>query len=68
MRVRLDHMNVKGELTGFRDEVEVLIARRGKLRTLSVVLEADPALTWSLSRKSNAESLQTKRFDAWMAR
>eukprot|EP00929_Paragymnodinium_shiwhaense_P117399 TRINITY_DN8793_c0_g1_i16.p1 TRINITY_DN8793_c0_g1~~TRINITY_DN8793_c0_g1_i16.p1 ORF type:complete len:894 (-),score=357.54 TRINITY_DN8793_c0_g1_i16:416-3097(-) len=24
VRVRLDHMNVKGELTGFRDEVEVL--------------------------------------------
>merc|ERR1711971_1154419 len=31
--IRLDHMNVKGELTGFRDEVEVLRNQLGACET-----------------------------------
>ena len=50
------------------DEVEVLISRRGKLRTLTVTLEKDPGKSWSLSRKTKAETIQTKHFEAWMAR
>merc|ERR1719293_488482 len=33
VRIRLDHMNVKGELNGFRDEVEVLKNQLGACET-----------------------------------
>ena len=47
------------------DEVEVLVSRRGKLRTLNVTLEAEGATSWSLSIDRLAGSATKLRRTRW---
>ena len=49
------------------DRVTVLIARRGRLRQLDIVLEAEPPNVWKLEPNPDASETQQARRVAWLA-
>ena len=49
------------------DTAELLISRRGELRTLPVVFQAAPETTWSLEADPSAGPAATNRRERWLA-
>jgi predicted metalloprotease with PDZ domain len=48
------------------ERVEILIARRGELRTIAITLAAAPEESWKLEVKKDATSEQKARLAAWL--
>jgi predicted metalloprotease with PDZ domain len=46
---------------------ELLVARRGRLRTLEITLDADPKARWTLEADPGASPLAVRRRRAWLA-
>ena len=59
----------KARLNQYRsgERVSVLIARRGRLRQLDLVLEAEPPNVWKLEPNPDASDAQLARRAAWLA-
>lgn len=48
------------------DEIELLIARRGKITTLSLTIAAKPKREWFLTRVKEPSEAQRDNLDAWL--
>ena len=68
LRVRADGLVARMDQYRAGDTVRLLVARRDRLMTLPVTLEAEPGRPWRLQVKPDVTAEQQQRLTAWLGR